>query len=212
MGKIMKKCVIIGSAPLSDAGAVDDSGRDNCFVICADGGLDNARQFGITPDLLIGDFDSVQGALPEGIETIRLNVEKDETDSMAAVKEGLRRGYRDFVLTGVLGGERFDHSVANLCVLSYLCHQGCKAALWDGNCRAFLIRESGITLTGLAGSTVSVFPFGCASCSVSYTGLKYPLTNRTLVPDFPLGVSNRIESDTARIVVHSGDALVLILL
>lgn len=209
----MKKCVVIGSVPVANLNAVEDAGRENCFVICADGGLDNALRFGVTPDLVIGDFDSVKSNLSERVETIRLKVEKNDTDTMAAVREGLRRGYREFILTGVLGGERFDHSIANLCVLSYLCHQGCKAALWDGNCRAFLIRdEGGITLTGLAGKTVSVFPFGCAACSVSYTGMKYPLTRKTLTADFPLGVSNQVEDDSARIVVHSGEALVLILL
>jgi thiamine pyrophosphokinase len=207
----MKKCIVIGSVPLKDDGAVQEIGRENCYVICADGGLDNAIRFGITPDLMIGDFDSVQNSLPEGIEIIRLKVEKDDTDSMAAVREGLKRGYHDFILTGVLGGERFDHSIANLCVLSYLCHQGCKAVLWDGNCRTFLIRESSLTLTSLKGSTVSVFPFGSLSCTVSYTGMKYPLTRKTLVPDFPLGVSNRIEEDSARIVVHSGNALIIVL-
>ncbi len=207
----MKKCVIIGSVPLSDDGALREFGRENCFVICADGGYDSAVRFGIRPDLIIGDFDSLEGQLPPDVETVRLHVEKDDTDSMAAVREGLRRGFREFILIGLIGGKRIDHSYANLCVLSYLCRQGCKAVLWDAESRIFLIRESGLTLTGMKGATVSVFPFGCNSCNVSYAGLKYPLTRKTLYADFPLGVSNRIEADTARVVVHSGDALVIVL-
>lgn len=207
----MKKCVIIGSVPLSDDAALREFGRENCFVICADGGYDSAVRFGIRPDLIIGDFDSLEGPLPADVETVRLHVEKDDTDSMAAVREGLRRGFREFILIGLIGGKRMDHSYANLCVLSYLCRQGCKAVLWDVESRIFLIRESGLTLTGMKGATVSVFPFGCNSCNVSYAGLKYPLTRKTLYADFPLGVSNRIESDTARVVVHSGDALVIVL-
>lgn len=208
--EIKKKCVVIGSVPLADNGAIREFGRENCYVICADGGLDGAVKFGIRPDLLIGDFDSVEHSLPDDVETIRLKVEKDDTDSMAAVREGIRRGYRDFVLTGVLGGKRFDHSYANLCVLSFLCRQACRAVIWDGNCRAFLIRERSLTLTGMQNSIVSVFPFGCDSCSVSYIGMQYPLTQHVLQADFPLGVSNRILADSARISVHSGDALILV--
>ena len=166
--------------------------------------------FRIRPDLLIGDFDSVQCPLPVGVETIHLKTEKDDTDLMAAVKEGVRRGFGSFVLTGVLGGERFDHSFANLCVLQYLCTQGCRAFIEQDGCRAFLLQGGRLTLTGERGRTVSVFPFGCAFCEVSYAGLKYPLTHALLTSEVPLGVSNRVASSQAQIVVHSGCALILL--
>lgn len=202
-------CVIIGSAPVEEnpLGRVD---RKNCSVICADGGYDNAVRFGIVPDLLIGDFDSVGSPLPADVETIRLQVKKDDTDLLAAVKEGVRRGFRSFVLTGVLGGERFDHSFANLCVLQFLAAQGCRAFIEQDRCRVFLLRGGRLTLSGEKGCTVSVFPFGCASCEVSYMGLQYPLTHALLSSEVPLGVSNRVSADRAQIIVHSGDALIIV--
>ncbi len=202
-------CVVIGSAPIEED-PFGLLGRDGCFVICADGGYDTAVRFGIRPDLLIGDFDSVRGSLPSGVETIRLKVEKDDTDLLAAVKEGIRRGFRSFVLTGVLGGERFDHSFANICVLQYLCAQGCKAFIGQDRCQVFLLRSGRLTLSGEKGGIVSVFPFGCASCEVSYTGLQYPLTHAMLTSEVPLGVSNHIVEDLAQIVVHSGYALIVV--
>ena len=115
MGNEMKRCIILGSAPVEDGGIFDRFDAQDAFLICADGGMDTARKYGIHPDLLIGDFDSMQGSLPDGIETIRLKPEKDDTDLLAAVREGLQRGYREYILLGALGGERFDHSYANLC-------------------------------------------------------------------------------------------------
>lgn len=203
-------CMVIGSVPMENKGIFEEYNPEDCYVICADGGLANADRFQIRPDLVVGDFDSYQGEPPEEVETIRLKVEKDETDTLAAVKEGIRRGFRRFALLGGLGGERFDHSYANLCVLQYLCRQGCKAVLIGENCKLFLISEGRLTLNKMQGATVSVFPFGCSSCRVSYIGMKYPLTQAVLHSDNPLGVSNRIEAEEARVSVHNGDALILV--
>jgi thiamine pyrophosphokinase len=209
MAEERKICVIISSAPIEE-NPFDKADMSARFVICADGGYDSAVRFGVTPDLLIGDFDSVENALPDNVETIRLKVEKDDTDTLAAVREGIRRGFREFELFGALGGERFDHSFANLCVLQYLATQGCKAMIADGLNRAFLLMGGRLTLSGIEGATLSVFPFGCASCEVTYSGLQYPLKHAVLHSEFPLGVSNRIMKDTAQVTVHSGNALILV--
>lgn len=203
-------CLVIGAVPIQKKEIFKEYQPENCFVICADGGLENASRFQIRPNLVIGDFDSYEGKLPEQVETIRLKIEKDDTDTLAAVKEGIRRGFREFALFGVLGGERFDHSYANLCVLQYLCNQGCKSVLVGDSCRAFVLSEGRLTLDGMKGATVSVFPFGCSACRVSYLGLKYPLTKAVLHSDDPLGVSNRIEAEKARISVTNGEALILV--
>lgn len=207
----MKKCVIIGSVPIKNHQIFNEYNVKDSFLICADGGMDTAREAGLNPNLLIGDFDSVKGELPKEVETIRLQVEKDDTDSMAAAREGVRRGYREFVLLGMLGGDRFDHSIANLSLLQFLCRQECKAMIAGDSCQVFLIREGKLTLKSMKGTTVSVFPFGCSACRVSYTGLKYPLTQATLRSDIALGVSNVVVEDSAQIFVHSGDALILVL-
>nr|WP_319488069.1 thiamine diphosphokinase [uncultured Caproiciproducens sp.] len=206
----MKKCVIIGSAPCEYGEILNEIDTENSFIVCADGGLDIALNYHLVPNLLIGDFDSVKSELPESIETIRLHKEKDDTDMMAAIKEAMRRGYRDFTLFGALGG-RMDHSFANLCALQYLASQGCKAAIVDKDCRAFLLTGGKLTLSKQKGSTVSVFPFGVGFCTVSYQGMKYPLREACISSGNPIGVSNVIVADQAQIFVHSGNVLIFLL-
>ena len=206
----MNQCVIIGSAPCESDGDFREIDWENSFVICADGGLDLALRQNITPNLIIGDFDSVKNQLPNNIETIRLQTEKDDTDMMAAIRIAIKRGYRDFILLGALGG-RFDHSFANLCAMQFLAAQGCKAMIIGQGCRVFLLNGGRLTLSRLKGSTVSVFPFGTTSCTVTYEGLKYPLTEVRLSADYPLGVSNLIIAENARVMVHDGNALIIVL-
>ncbi|MCY1714318.1 thiamine diphosphokinase [Caproiciproducens galactitolivorans] len=204
----IKKCIIIGSAPGSRI--PDGIDFDNSYVICADGGLDIANQNHIVPDLLIGDFDSVKGDLPRDVETIRLQREKDDTDMMAAIREALQRGYNEFTLLCSVGG-RMDHSYANLCALQYLVSQGCRAEIAEDKCRVFLLNGGRLTLRDLKGSTVSVFPFGSAFCTVSYVGMKYPLRDACISSVNPIGISNIILTNRAQVIVHSGYALIFLL-
>lgn len=206
----MKRCVIIGSAPLENDEIFKEIDLSDSFVICADGGVDTVLRNHITPNLIVGDFDSLEGELPENIETITLPVQKDDTDMMAAIRIALQRGFRDFMLLGGIGG-RMDHTYANLCALQFLTYQGCKAVLAGQGCRVFLLNGGRLTLQKLKGSTVSVFPFGTPSCTVTYGGLKYPLTNFSITSDNPLGVSNEIIEEDAWIAVHSGNALIFVL-
>ena len=129
---------------------------------------------------------------------------------MAAIKEGIRRGYKEFELMCALGG-RFDHSFANFCALQYLASQGCKAVIVGKDCRVFLLTTGRLTLRKLKGSTISVFPFGAGSCTVSYQGMKYPLSEARLSSTNPIGVSNQIITDDAQIIIHSGNALIFLL-
>ncbi|MBW7574010.1 thiamine diphosphokinase [Caproiciproducens faecalis] len=206
----MKKCVIIGSAPCEYGCVLEEIDQDDSFIICADGGLDVALEHHLTPNLLIGDFDSVKNELPYGLEAIRLHREKDDTDMMAAIKEAIKRGYRDFTLFGALGG-RIDHSYSNFCSLQYLTSQGCKGVIVDKDCKVFLLSGGKLTLSGLKGRTISVFPFGVGFCTVSYEGMKYPLREASISSGNPIGVSNVIMEEQAQIFVHSGNALIFLL-
>ena len=204
-----RNCLIIGSVEEPDGALLREYAKD-AFIICADGGWDNARRCGITPHLLVGDFDSVRSELPQGIETIRLPEKKDDTDMLFAVREGFRRGCTSFWLTGAVGGARFDHSIANLSVLYFIASRGGKGAILSSTCDVFLLMEGRLTLTEMAGRTVSVFPFAGPRCTVSYQGLEYPLTAYPLSADLPLGVSNRVLGQRAEIHLHEGVALVIV--
>ena len=78
-------------------------------VIAADGGWEVCRALHITPTLLVADFDSLTTP-PDFDHTLRLPVEKDDTDMLRAVKEGFARGEADFRLLGGMGGSRTDHT------------------------------------------------------------------------------------------------------
>lgn len=211
MANERKTCMILGSAPIEGDKIPAEFPVENCYVICADGGIDTAARLGISPNLIVGDFDSAQTALPQDVETIRLPVEKDETDMLYAIKEGFRRGYSNFILLGGLGGERFDHSIANLCVLSYIADRGGCAVMADGKTRVFVMNNGRLVFTDLKGSTLSVFPFGVNACTVTYKGLQYPLTQQVLRLNDAMGVSNCIIEDRAEVFLHQGRALVILL-
>lgn len=203
--------MIIGASPILDGRVFQEFDPKNYFVICADGGYETALKLGLVPDLVVGDFDSAQKRPPASLRTLVLPVEKDVTDTMFAALKGLAKGLRDFVLLGCLGGPRFDHSLASIETLLYLRDHGAWGFLADERTKVFLLREEKLRITKLKGATVSVFPYGCPTCTVSYTGLQYPLTRGSLtVGGLLMGVSNSIVSDDAEIKVHSGTALVAV--
>ena len=209
----VKTCLIIGAAPLRDPRSLLSFYHPDDFVICADGGLRAAQECGIHPDLAVGDFDSFEGVVPEELPVIPLNPRKDDTDMLAAVNAGLERGFRRFVLAGSLGG-RLDHSYGNLCVLHHLHELGCDAVLMGEEEEAYLIGTGEVrSLNCAIGTTVSVFPYACNRCNVSYTGMRDPVDHQDLVSDLhqlPMGVSNVVEESSCSIAVHSGLALVLV--
>ena len=206
-----QKCMIIGASPILDGRVFQEFDPKDYFVICADGGYETALKLGLVPDLVVGDFDSAQKRPPASLRTLVLPVEKDVTDTMFAALKGLAKGLRDFVLLGCLGGPRFDHSLASIETLLYLRDHGAWGFLADERTKVFLLREEKLRITKLKGATVSVFPYGCPTCTVSYTGLQYPLTRGSLtVGGLLMGVSNSITADDAEIKVHNGTALVAV--
>lgn len=206
-----KKCMIIGAAPIQDNSVFAEYDPADFFVICADAGYETAVAYGITPDLIVGDFDSASTLPPEGIRCVSLPVEKDVTDTMYAAMRGMARGFRSFVLVGCLGGGRFDHSIANIEVLQYIRQHGGSAVLADAHTKVFLLSDGRLRMFGVEGATVSVFPYGTEGCTVSYTGLKYPMTRQRLITGgLLMGVSNSVEKDPAEVRVHEGTALVVV--
>lgn len=214
----MKKCVIIG------AGACDVQrlkGRlilnDSDLCIAADGGLDYLIEIGLTPDIVLGDMDSLGHgewiASPQADFLIkRLPVEKDDTDMLAAIKEGLAAGYQQFELYGALGG-RLDHTFANVQCLLYLLNRGAKGLIVGDDVTLMLIRDEKITFPAgstVAGKHVSVFAFGGDAQGVSEKGLKYLLDNVTVKLEFPIGVSNEFTGEDAEIEVKNGMLLLCV--
>ena len=199
----MKKCVIFcagGFDTLLEPLAQAD------FLIAADGGLVHTRKLGVTPDLILGDFDSL-GYVPQGAQVHP--VEKDDTDAMLAVREGLKQGCDTFLLYGSLDGERLDHTVANYQTLQFLADRGCRGYLVGVNQIATVMKDGTLEFPPGSRGYVSVFCSGAEAMGVSIKGLQYEMDSSTLSPGFPLGVSNRFVGEKSEISVEKGSLLVI---
>ncbi|MDE6502763.1 MAG: thiamine diphosphokinase [Ruminococcus sp.] len=177
------------------------------FVICADRGIVHAQKLGIAPDILTGDLDSYTGKITSCGKIYKAVPEKDDTDTMLAVKLALENGANSIRLYGATGG-RFDHTFANIQTLIYVYEHSCIMSIHD--------KDNVITIQG-AGTGFypkysdwyfSVFSLTEELHIKKMTGVKYSLENYVLKQNFPLGVSNEIVS-TAIITIEKGLALIV---
>ena len=177
-------------------------------VIAADAGYRVCRSLGILPDLLLGDFDSM--AKPEDFSRIhRVPVEKDDTDTMLAVKTALDWGCGEVLIYGGTGGDRLDHTLANLQSLLYLRRCGVRGWLYDRNFLWTAVENEVLTFRRtVENGLFSAFCLGDRAEGIDLEGFQYSLQNGTLTPEFPLGVSNHMVGETLTVRVRSG-ALVL---
>ena len=178
------------------------------IVIAADGGYDSLIKIGITPDVLIGDFDSINANIPTDVSTVKLPKEKDETDMFLAYLEGVKRGYTQFVMLGATGG-RLDHTFANLSLLLYAREHGHSVRIVDEMNEIICIKNEAVELRGKKGATLSVFAIGSVARGVCIKGAKYEALGVTLSPSFPLGVSNEFLEGAAHISVDDGALLII---
>lgn len=199
----MSICYIVGAGELYGSFAPCDGD----LVIAADGGYDNLMKLGVTPDLVIGDMDSIVSDSAKA-ERLVYPIKKNETDSFLAYFEGVRRGYSEFLLYGCTGG-REDHTYANYSLLVYARNHGHKMTLVGKVCDATAIVNESIELHGTPTSHLSVFAFGGKAQGVSVIGAEYEAENIALSPDFPLGVSNRFLSTPVTVGVKSGALLIM---
>ncbi len=176
------------------------------FLLAADGGLVHLQKLGLAPNGIIGDFDSL-GYVPEGAQVFP--VEKDDTDSMLAVRKGLELGYRRFEIYGALDGDRLDHTIANLQTLAFLSRHGATGYLVGMRYMATTVRNGAIRFSARSKGIVSVFCLGQDAAGVCLRGLQYPLEDGTLTSGFPLGVSNHFTGQAAEISVRDGIVTVL---
>ena len=179
--------------------------KEDDFLLAADGGLRHLQSLGLTPDEILGDFDSL-GYVPEN--SSRFPVEKDDTDSMLAIRRGLELGYREFWLYGSLDGPRLDHTAANYQALQYLADHHAFGYLIGKDYLVTVVKNGSLRFPDGCRGTVSVFCQGSDAHGVTLKGLYYPLENAVLTSGFPLGVSNHFTGQAAEIAVTQGSLLV----
>ena len=204
----MKNCHIFAGGEL---GNIDKYWFTNHrgYVICADSGYKHAKELKLHPDVIVGDFDSYSGKLPDDCEIIRTVPEKDDTDTLMALKIAIERGYDLIYLYGALGGPRFDHAFANIQTMLYAREHGAKLIL-IGDEKVFLQGPGeGMYPKKHGGKYFSVFALTEKVTIKSLRGVKYPLENYEMKNSFPIGVSNEITEVQAFLDIESGLALVI---
>ncbi len=199
----MKKCVIFCAGGFDRLAA--PIGTED-VVIAADGGLAHTDRLGIRPNIVLGDFDSL-GYFPENAQVFP--VEKDDTDCMLAIRQGLRLGCREFWIYGGLDGPRLEHTVANFQALHYLCDHGARGYLIGNSQIACGIQREKMEFPAAFSGYFSAFCLGKDAGGVTIRGMKYETENVMLTANFPLGVSNQFLGKAAEISVESGTLLLI---
>lgn len=197
-------CYIVGAG---ENYGLDFSPRPHDMVIAADAGLRYLEQACIGSDLVIGDFDSLQH-IPRHPNVRKLEAEKDDTDMMAAVREGMKLGYGRFHIYCGMGG-RIDHTLANLQLLAFLSQSGKQSFLFDKTNVITAITDQTLAFREIASGVISIFSCTDKSTGVTLQGLKYELNNAVLTNTFPLGVSNEFTGQESAVTVKDGTLLIV---
>lgn len=203
----MKRCVIIGGAPIKNYDTASKYLKKDDFVIFCDSGLIHLEALGVKADLIVGDFDSHEKPQTE-VETIILPCEKDDTDTMFAIKEGIRRGFEEFLILGGVGG-RFDHSLGNVSSLLYLHSKGKNAILVDDYSEMSVVSRENVYVEDKFSYFSLLNISGCAK-GIEVEDAKYPLIDAEITCEYPYGISNEvIKGKQARIRVKEGRLLLI---
>lgn len=202
-----RRCVIVGGAEIRRAESVRDELREDDYLIFCDSGLRHAEALGRSPDLIVGDFDSHENP-HAAAETIVLPHEKDDTDTYFAAKEALRRGFRDFLLLGVIGA-RLDHTLGNLALALMLDGAGAHVRIVDDYSEMEIVSRAPAEVSGRF-PYFSLLNIDGSAGGVSVSGAKFPLRDAVIRCDSSLGVSNEVlPGGTARIEVEGGRLLLV---
>ena len=199
-----KTCLIITGG--------EDSGNiaaEHCpdMVIACDSGYHYAEAYGIVPDLIIGDFDSAEYPKCTEIPVLRYPSEKDDTDTMLAARYAVQCGCTKVQILCGLGG-RLDHAIANIQCAAFIASQGGTAEIYGKN-DIITVFSGSRDFPQRKGWSLSVFSLTDRSEGVSIKGTAYEATDVELTSSFPIGVSNRCDSENAHISAKTGMLMVI---
>lgn len=213
----MKKgnCILIGAGDLAIS---EIPVGENDLCIAVDGGYEYCKLLEITPDYILGDFDSISEKEAETVaeiakqqeeKVIILPVEKDDTDMLAAIKLGLSEGYQSFRIYGGMGG-RIEHTIANIQCLLYLKEHNAVGYLMDGTGMILVAKEEEISFQDSLEGYMSLFSMGDAA-TVTIENMKYSLKEQEITNSFPIGISNEfILGEKGKVTVHKGAVVMII--
>lgn len=203
----MKRCVIAGGAGIRSYERIRQSLKPDDYFIFCDSGLKHLPALQVKPDLIVGDFDSWQQPDTE-TETIVLPREKDDTDSVYAVREAIRRGFGDFLLIGMTG-ERFDHTFGNVSILLYLDELGKTGKILDDYGEMEIVSRGKAEITDDA-AYFSLLNISGTARDIHISGAKYPLDGEEIPSSYQYGISNEVlPGQTATVSVGEGRLLLV---
>ena len=203
----MKRCVIVGGAEINNYEYIRSCLRKDDFTVFCDSGLKHLEALQVTPDLIVGDFDSHENPHLD-VETVVLPCEKDDTDTVYAVKEAVKRGYEDFLLIGVIGA-RLDHTLGNVSILLYLDSLGMRGVIFDDYSEMEIVSSSPVSIDD-SFSYFSLLNISGTAKGVTLENAKYPLQNAQITCEYQYGVSNEVlPGYTAKVSVREGKLLLI---
>ena len=195
----MKRCVIVGGADINNYEYIRSKlSQDDFFVFC-DSGLKHLEVLQVKPGLIVGDFDSHDN--PHlGVETIVLPCEKDDTDTVFAVKEAIKRGFDDFLLIGVVGA-RLDHTLGNVSILLYLDSLGKKGYIIDDYSEIEMVSNKPAYIEN-SFSFFSLLNISGTAKRITIKNAKYPLNDGEISCEYQYGISNEVVGEIAEISIR----------
>lgn len=230
-----QRCVIIGAAEIQNYEKIKKYFRNDDYYIYCDAGLKHQARLGVWPNLIIGDFDSyskaemeqkyqeiknahedslnqkqkqAQAAARKPPELIVLPCEKDDTDTVFAVKEAMRRNFAEFLLVGVIG-QRLDHTLANVSILYMLDEAGKQGRILDDYSEMQLVSGSPVRIDDTC-AYFSLLNVSGQAEGVTITHAKYPLQDAAIHCEYQYGVSNEVlPGETAEVTVARGKLLLI---
>ncbi len=208
MRQVMKRCVIIGGAPIEKYDRIKSylKPEEDYYIFC-DCGLKHAESLGIAPDLIVGDFDSHEKPETEA-ETIVLPTVKDDTDTVHALKEAIERGYTDYLLIGMTG-RRLDHTLGNVYMLVYAFEHGLNVLMADDYSEISVVSDKPVEIDDSM-PFFSLINITGRARGIYIDGAKYPLKGAEISYDYQYGVSNEVlPGSKATIRVEDGMLLLI---
>ena len=204
---MMGRCVVVGGADISNYGFIREQLCDDDFVVFCDSGLKHLEQLQVKPSLIVGDFDSHENPHLD-VETIVLPCEKDDTDTVFAVKEAIKRGFDNFLLIGVVGA-RLDHTLGNVSSLLYLDSLGKKGCIIDNYSEMEIVSDKPVSICDQYAFFSLLNITGCAK-GITITGAKYPLADAEISCEYQYGVSNEVlPGNVSTVSVKDGRLLLI---
>ena len=202
----MKRCVIVGGADINNYEYIKSCLRNDDFIVFCDSGLKHLESLQVKPGPIVGDFDSHDNPQLD-VETIVLPCEKDDTDTVFAVKGALKRGFDDFLLIGVVGA-RLDHSLGNVSILLYLNSLGKKGCIIDDYSEMEIVCDKPVYIENSFKFFSLLNIFGTAK-GITIKNAKYPLIDGEITCEYQYGISNEVVGQTAEVSIKKGKLLLI---